>query len=118
MIRGADGEGLMEFGRRSARGRMTREGSGAVGQMQMELNPVDPVSGTRLEFDAPASVETRAESTLLVERAADFLKGGPASSQALVASVCQLSSLPPAIADHMAVTLLRDHPRFVRTADG
>jgi DNA polymerase-3 subunit epsilon len=83
----------------------------------MELR-VDPLSGTRMEEDASAGIETRAGQSLLVERAADYLKAGPASSRDLVASVCQLSSLPPAIADHMAVTLLRDHPRFVRTADG
>ena len=77
--------------------------------------PVDPMSGTQLEFDVPAGVIARAEPTLLVERAADFLKAGPASSQALVASVLQLSAMPSAIADHMAVTLLREHSRFVRT---
>lgn len=80
--------------------------------------PVDPMSGTQLEFDVPAGVIARAEPTLLVERAADFLKAGPASSQALVASVLQLSAMPSAIADHMAVTLLREHSRFVRTDDG
>ncbi|MEP6620327.1 MAG: 3'-5' exonuclease [bacterium] len=79
---------------------------------------VDPLSGMQLELDVPAAVVTRAQSTLLVERAADYLRAGPASSRDLVATVCQLSALPPAIADHMAVTLLRDHPRFVRTADG
>jgi DNA polymerase-3 subunit epsilon len=82
------------------------------------LPAVDPVSGTRLEIDAPAGVQTRAESSLLVERAADYLRAGPATSQSLVASVCQLSSLPAAIAEHMAVTLLREHPRFQRTEDG
>ncbi len=82
------------------------------------MNRVDPVSGTRLEHDAPAGVGTRAEQTLLVERAADYLKGGPASARHLVASVCQLSTLPDAVAEHMALTLFRDHPRFVRTADG
>ena len=86
--------------------------------MQYDVFDVDPVSGTRLEPDAPAGIRTRAEATLLVERAADYLRGGPASSRDLVASVCQLSALPPAIAEHMAVTLLRDHPRFIRTADG
>lgn len=80
--------------------------------------PVDPMSGTQLEFDVPAGVIARAEPTLLVERAADFLKAGPASSQALVANVLQLSAMPSAIADHMAVTLLREHSRFVRTDDG
>ena len=79
---------------------------------------VDPVSGTRLEADAPAGVATKAQGSLLVERAADYLRAGPATSQALVASVCQLSMVPAAIAEHMAVTLLREHPRFVRTADG
>ncbi len=79
---------------------------------------VDPVSGTRLEHDAPARMETRAETTLLVERAHDYLSAGPADSRALIASVCQLSSLPEAVAEHMAVTLLRGHARFARTADG
>jgi hypothetical protein len=79
---------------------------------------VDPVSGTRLEADAPAGVGTKAETTLLVERAVDYLKAGPASSQALVASVCQLSAVPARIAEHLALTLLREHPRFVRTMDG
>jgi DNA polymerase-3 subunit epsilon len=53
-----------------------------------------------------------------VERAADYLRAGPATSQELVASVCQLSSVPAAVAEHMAVTLLREHPRFLRTTDG
>ncbi|MEP6732150.1 MAG: 3'-5' exonuclease [bacterium] len=79
---------------------------------------VDPVSGTRLERDAPAGIETKAASTLLVERAADYLRAGPASSQSLVANVCQLSSVPSFIAEHLAVTLLREYPRFIRTADG
>lgn len=79
---------------------------------------VDPVSGTRLEADAPAGVSTRAEQTLLVERAADYLKAGPADSRTLIGSVCQLSALPAAVAEHMAITLLRDHPRFARTLDG
>ena len=79
---------------------------------------VDPMSGTQLELDVPAGVIARAEPTLLVERAADFLRAGPATSQALVASVLQLSAMPCAIADHMAVTLLREHSRFVRTDNG
>lgn len=76
------------------------------------------MSGTRLEPYAPAGVATVAERTLLTERAADYLKGGPADSRSLIASVCQLSLLPDAVAEHMAVTLLRDQPRFARTPDG
>src|SRR4029079_57541 len=56
--------------------------------------------------------------TLLAERAADYLKGGPASARSLIASVCQLSALPDAVAEHMAVSLLGGHPRFARAADG
>jgi DNA polymerase-3 subunit epsilon len=82
------------------------------------VTTIDPVSGTRLEAFAPAGISTVAEWTLLADRAADYLKGGPADSRSLVAAVCQLSALPAAVAEHMAVTLLRDHPRFARTDDG
>ncbi len=82
------------------------------------MSVVDPVSGTRLEPFTPAGVTSRPEETLLVERAADYLRRGPADSRALIASVCQLSALPAVVAEHMAVTLLRDHPRFARTPDG
>jgi DNA polymerase III subunit epsilon len=82
------------------------------------VSTVDPVSGTRLEAYAPATIETRPERTLLAERAADYLRAGPADSRSLVASVCQLSFLPELVADHMAASLLGDHPRFARTPDG
>jgi DNA polymerase-3 subunit epsilon len=82
------------------------------------VSDVDVMSGTRLEPHAPAGITTVAERTLLTERAADYLKGGPADSRSLIASVCQLSLLPDAVAEHMAVTLLRDQPRFARTPDG
>lgn len=82
------------------------------------MSTVDPVSGTKLAMDEPSGISTKAESTLLIDRAADYLRGGPASSQALVAGVCQLSAVPSLIAEHLAVTLLRDHPCFMRTADG
>ena len=79
---------------------------------------VDPMSGTQLELTVPAGMTTRPAATVLVERAATYLTAGPASSQALVASICQLSALPSVIAEHLAVTLLREHARFVRTPDG
>lgn len=82
------------------------------------MSDIDVMSGTRLEPFAPAGVSTVAERSLLADRAADYLKGGPADSRSLIASVCQLSLLPDAVAEHMAVTLLRDHPRFARTPDG
>ena len=89
--------------------------------MSSEQNPsraVDPVSGTRLEPFPTPGIGTRPESTLLSERAADFLKAGPADSASLIASICQLSAVPAIVAEHMATTLLRDHPRFARTPDG
>ena len=82
------------------------------------MNQVDPVSGTRLEPHAPAGVETRPERTLLAERAVDYLRAGPADARSLIGSVCQLSALPDAVAEHMAATLLGGHPRFVRSLDG
>ena len=76
------------------------------------------MSGTRLEPFVTPGVTTRPEQSTLAERAADFLKGGPADSASLMATICQLSPLPAAVAEHMAVTLLGEHPRFARTADG
>lgn len=86
---------------------------------ELDARPrVDPLSGTRLEPFATAGVSTRPEQGLLVDRAADYLKAGPSDSRSLIASICQLSALPAAVAEHMAATLLTGHPRFVRTPDG
>jgi DNA polymerase III subunit epsilon len=65
-----------------------------------------------------AGLSTRAADTLLTERAADCLAGGPITSRELVARVCQLPAVPDAVAEHMAATLLGGYPRFVREADG
>jgi len=82
------------------------------------VSEVDPMSGTRLEPYAPAGVSTHPERTLLADRAADYLRGGPASARTLIASVCQLSTLPDAVAEHMALSLLGGHPWFARAVDG
>jgi DNA polymerase III subunit epsilon len=82
------------------------------------VSEVDRLSGTRLEPYATAGISTRPERTLLADRAADYLKAGPADARSLIASVCQLSALPAAVAEHMAISLLGEHPRFARTADG
>jgi DNA polymerase-3 subunit epsilon len=82
------------------------------------VSEVDVVSGTRLEPFVTSGITTRPEQTLLADRAADYLKAGPADARTLIASVCQLSALPAAVAEHMAVTLLGGHPRFARTPDG
>ena len=82
------------------------------------MSAIDPVSGTRLEPHAPSGVSSRPERMLLMERAADYLRAGPADSRSLVAAVCQLSPLPDLVADHMAASLLGGHPRFSRAIDG
>ena len=82
------------------------------------MTEVDAVSGTRLEPFVTVGVTTRPEQGVLADRAADYLKAGPADSRALIASVCQLSALPHAVAEHMALTLLGEHPRFARAPDG
>jgi DNA polymerase III subunit epsilon len=82
------------------------------------VSEVDPVSGTRLETYAPTTVATRPARTLLAERAADYLRAGPADARSLIASVCQLSALPDLVAEHMAASLLGGYPRFHRALDG
>ncbi len=56
--------------------------------------------------------------TILTERAAGYLAGGPADSQTLISHVCQLPGAPPMIAEHMAAALFAGHQRFTRTTDG
>lgn len=59
-----------------------------------------------------------AADTLLTVRAGNFLAAGPADARTLIAHVCQLPSMPPAIAEHIALTLLSGHGRFRRGMDG
>jgi DNA polymerase-3 subunit epsilon len=82
------------------------------------VSVVDPVSGTRLEPFITSGVSSRPEQLLLAERAADYLRAGPADARSLIASICQLSALPLVVAEHMALSLLGDHPRVARTPDG
>jgi DNA polymerase III subunit epsilon len=56
--------------------------------------------------------------TILTDRAASYLAGGPADSQTLISHVCQLPGAPPMIAEHMAAALFAGHQRFTRTTDG
>ena len=61
---------------------------------------------------------TRPPESLLAERASDFLRGGPASAAALIASVCQLPGVPAPVAEHMAATLFAGRREFTRGLDG
>ena len=65
-----------------------------------------------------SGVEARPAATLLVERARDFLAGGPADAPTLVRRVCQLPGLPDRVAEQIATELLGAYQEFVRDPDG
>jgi DNA polymerase-3 subunit epsilon len=68
--------------------------------------------------DPIGGVQTRAPDSLLVERARDFLAGGPADATTLVARVCQLPGLRREMAERIAIELLAPHREFVLDAEG
>ena len=61
---------------------------------------------------------TRPPESLRAERASDFLRAGPASAAALIASICQLPGVPAPVAEHMAATLFAGRREFTRGLDG
>jgi DNA polymerase-3 subunit epsilon len=61
---------------------------------------------------------SRPSDPLLVARALDYLRAGPARAQELVAAVCQLPRVPLTVAEHMAATLLLGVPAVRRDASG
>ena len=65
-----------------------------------------------------AGITLAAPDTLLTARAVDFLGMGPADARTLISHVCQLPTMPPGVAEHMAVALFAGHRRFVRESDG
>ena len=68
--------------------------------------------------DPRGGVQTRAPDSLLVERARDFLAGGPADAATLVGRVCQLPGLKREMAERIALELLAPHHEFALSADG
>jgi len=63
-------------------------------------------------------VQLRPADTLLVERARDYLAGGPADVIALVGHICQLPIVTRAVAEQMAVALFAGRPEFACDAAG
>ena len=63
-------------------------------------------------------VGTAERETVLIVRALDFLRAGPADAAALVSHVCQLPAVPGLVAEHMATALLGAYRDFARDADG
>ncbi|MGZ8411162.1 MAG: 3'-5' exonuclease [Gemmatirosa sp.] len=68
--------------------------------------------------DPIGGVQTRAPDSLLVERARDFLAGGPSDATTLVTRVCQLPGLKREMADRIALELLAPHREFVLDGEG
>ena len=63
-------------------------------------------------------VALRPADSLLVERARDFLAGGPTDAATLVRRVCQLPNVSGAMAERIAAELLGAHPEFAQLTDG
>ena len=59
-----------------------------------------------------SGVRIRPAEQVLVSRARDFLKAGPADAVNLIAHVCQLPNPPRFVADHMAMALLSAWEEF------
>ena len=68
--------------------------------------------------ESSSGVTVAARETLLTRRAVDYLASGPADARTLIAHVCQLPSMPAAVAEHMAIALFAGQRRFVREPDG
>jgi DNA polymerase-3 subunit epsilon len=71
-----------------------------------------------VDVSGSAGVSLGDASSLLTERAADFLAGGPADPQLLISYVCQIPGAPRTVAEHMAAALFAGQRRFVRDGDG
>ena len=63
-------------------------------------------------------VETRPENTLLTDKAAKFLEGGPADVVDLIGYICNLPAAPRIVAEHMAEAMFAGRTEFRRDAAG
>lgn len=72
----------------------------------------------RFVSENSSGVTVQPRDTLLTLRAVDYLAAGPADARTLIAHVCQLPTMPAAVAEHMARALFAGHRRFVREPDG
>jgi DNA polymerase-3 subunit epsilon len=68
--------------------------------------------------DVTSGIGTRMESSVLTERAAYFLEGGPADPVSLISHVCNLPGAPLIVAEHMAQAMFAGRPEFVRDDAG
>lgn len=61
-----------------------------------------------------AGMSTRAEATLLTEKAAKYLEKGPADVVDLIGHICNLPAAPRIVAEHMAHAMFSGRPEFVK----
>jgi hypothetical protein len=59
-------------------------------------------------------MSTRAEATLLTEKAAKYLERGPADVVDLIGHICNLPAAPRIVAEHMAHAMFSGRPEFVK----
>ncbi len=64
------------------------------------------------------TIVRRPPPSLLVERAHDYLRTGPAPAAELVAHICHMGGVPSAVAEEIAEVMLAPHRAFVRESDG
>lgn len=63
-------------------------------------------------------ISSRAESTVLTDRAAQYLEKGPADVVDLIGHICNLGAAPRIVAEHMAHAMFAGRPEFVLDAEG
>jgi DNA polymerase III subunit epsilon len=63
-------------------------------------------------------IQTRPENTLLTDRAAKYLEGGPADVVDLIGYICNLPAAPRIVAEHMANAMFAGRTEFGRDASG
>ena len=59
-------------------------------------------------------MSSRPEATLLTEKAAKYLEGGPADVVDLIGHICNLPAAPRIVAEHMAHAMFSGRPEFVK----
>jgi DNA polymerase-3 subunit epsilon len=63
-------------------------------------------------------IQSRPETTLLTEKAAQYLEKGPADVVDLIGHICNLPAAPRIVAEHMAHAMFSGRPEFVLGIDG
>src|SRR4051812_38531983 len=74
--------------------------------------------GRSVELSPAVGLGLGSRTSVLAERALVLLGLGPADAVSVVREVCQIPSVAPALADHLAAAMLGGDSRFARRVDG